>query len=866
MKKILLICITFLMVIPCWASHIVGGEMIYTYIGPGAVTNSRIYTITLKLFRDQNCVNCAAMPTDVYIGIFNNDNGSQYPGQNSYYDIFKNSETQVPVDPFPPCITNPPSLVYDVAYFTFTVTLPNNNNGYTASYQTCCRVQPLMNVYNNVGGGSGTGATYSCIIPGVQDNSPVFNTSVDAICRLKHFTLSFNAMDADGDSLVYAFAPAYNGGPTQSSANINPNAPPYGSVNYINGFTYNTPLGPKAGIDTHTGIISGTAPDVGKYVVCVAVTSYRNGVIVEEHRKDFIVNVTDCDFAGALLNPKPVNCDGFNVTFSNDNTSPQNLTFYWDFGDPASGLFDTSTLPTPTHIYTDTGTFVYKLVINRGQQCTDSSTQIAKVYPGFFPGFTYTGGCINVPVLFTDTTKTKYGIVNAWSWNFGDPSSTSDSSIVQNPSYTYPKSGSYPVQLLVTNSKGCVKSITDTILIQDKPVFKVTNDTLICSIDTLQLNATGTGTIVWTPNYNINNQNIFNPLVSPKVTTTYAATLTETPGCFATQTVTVNVVNNVILNAGNDTTICQTDSILLNPSGDGLHYLWTPAASLNNNTLKNPLAVPLNTTTYNVVASIGKCNTSGNVTIYVVPYPKANAGKDTAICFPSTIQLHASGGTTYQWSPTVFLNNPNIADPFTSPEQSIKYVVAVTDNLGCPKPAFDTVFIDVQRVVANAGPRDTSVVVNQPLQLNGTGGESYVWAPSTGLSNPFIANPIAILSENQQYILTVASTAGCSATDTIDVTVYKVSPGIYVPNGFTPNGDGINDIFKPILIGMRSLTYFRVYNRDGQLIYATSQQGQGWDGTFKGKPQDTDVYVWMVEGVDYQGKVVFDKGSVTLIR
>ena len=468
----------------------------------------------------------------------------------------------------------------------------------------------------------------------MHDNSPVFSTSIDAICRQKHFTLKFNATDDDGDSLVYAFAPAYNGGATQNSANVNPAPPPYGSVGYINGFKPDFPLGDKATIDSHTGIISGIAPDVGKYVVCVAVTSYRNGILINEHRKDFIVNVTDCDFAGVELDPKPVSCDGFSVDFSNDNNSPQNQTFYWEFGDPASGALDTSTLQTPTHVYTDTGVYVYKLVINRGQQCSDSATQIRKVYPGFFPGFKSTGRCVNAAIQFTDTTKSKYGLVNSWRWDFGNPAATDDTSLVQNPKYTYTTIGNYPVQLIVGNAKGCIKTVTDTISILDKPLFTVTNDTLICSIDTLQLMASGTGSIFWSPAYNINNQSSFTPLVSPKVSTTYFATLTETPGCFATHPVQVNVVDRVTLNAGNDSTICQTDSVRLNTVSDGLHYVWTPAVLLNNDTAKNPLAAPQSNTTFHVIASIGKCKTADDVTIRVVPYPNANAGEDTTICFP----------------------------------------------------------------------------------------------------------------------------------------------------------------------------------------------------------------------------------------
>ncbi len=848
------------------ASHIVGGEMTYKYNGPGSVANSSSYTITLKLFRDQDCTQCAPMPDNVWIGIYSNDNGSEVPGPGQYYDVPKSDESAVPVNPFPPCISNPPLLQYDVATYTVIVNLPNNTKGYTAAFQTCCRVHPLENVFNDEGSGGGTGATYDCLIPAVHDNSPQFSTSVDAICRLKHFTLQYSASDADGDSLVYSFAPAYNSGSITDSRNVNPNPPGYESVSYINGYNSENPLGDKATIDPQTGIISGIAPEIGRYVVCVAVRSYRNGVYVSEHRKDFIVNVTDCDFAGVELDPKPVSCDGFSVGFDNDNTSQQNQTFYWEFGDPASGTFDTSTLKTPTHIYTDTGTYVYKLVINRGQQCSDSATQFRKVYPGFFPGFTFTGSCINTAIQFTDTTKSRYGAVSAWRWDFGNPSANNDTSVLKNPTYAYSVMGNYPVQLTVANTKGCIKTITDTIAIIDKPLFDITNDTLICSIDTLQLMATGTGNILWTPNYNMNNPNSFNPVVSPKVTTTYSATLTETPGCFATKTVTVNVVDKVTLNAGNDSTICKTDTVQLNPVSNGLHYVWTPAALLNNNALKNPLAAPLTNTTFHVVASIGKCNASDDVSIRVVPYPAANAGADTTVCFPASFQLHASGGVSYLWSPDVFLNNPNIADPVTAPLQSIQYVVAVTDVLGCPKPSFDSVMVFVEKIVADAGPRDTSIVVNQPLQLNGTGAETFAWSPPTGLNNPDIANPIATLSQNQEYVLKVQSAAGCSATDTINVTVYKVKPGLYVPNVFTPNGDGINDVFTPIPIGMKSLKYFKVYNRGGELIFSTSTQNKGWDGTFKGKPLDADVFVWIVEGIDYENKTIFQKGSVTLIR
>ncbi len=851
----------------CEAHHIVGGEMYYNYVGKGSKPNTSKYIITLKLFRDQNAPpGTALMPTEVYIGIFNDDNGEQYNGPYPYYIVPKNSESAVPVNPFPPCMSNAPNLSYHVGIFQLTVELPDNTKGYTATFQTCCRVDNLQNVENF--GGSETGSTFTCDIPPAvyQDNSPQFSTSIDVICANKAFQLQYSATDQDGDSLVYSFAPAFSGGSFKDDKNGNPGPPPYASVTYVNGFIAASPLGNQAVINSKTGIVSGIAPAIGKYVLGVKVLSYRKGILINTHEKDFIVNVTDCDFAGAQLNPKPVMCDSFTVSFQNDNTSSLNQNSYWDFGDPKSGANNFSTLKNPLHQFTDTGVFVYKLVINRGQQCSDSTTQVVKIYPGFYPLFSTDGQCINSNILFSDKTTTLNGSVNSWSWNFGDPSTNADTSQNKNPSYIYANAGKYPVQLTVTNTKGCIKTFTDTIAIKTQPNFSVNNDTLMCNIDTLQLTSIGQGSVSWTPDYNINNIHSFTPLVSPKKPTTYYATLNESRGCIATDSVFVNVVSNVTLNLRPDTTICLKDTATIDPLSDALHYLWTPSNTIIDDTAQYVRVAPLVNTAYHVTASIGKCTAIGNTLVRVVPYPIAAALADTTICVPNGVQLHASGGSIYNWTPDLFLNNSKIANPLSTPKESIRYVVQVNDVLGCPKPAFDSVFITVQNPVADAGPQDTAIVVNQPLQLNGTGAEFYSWSPPTGLNNPNIANPVALLSQSQKYTLKVSTAAGCFSFDTILVTVYKVKPDLYVPDAFTPNGDALNDVFRPIPIGIKTLNFFKVYNRLGELVFSTTEQKVGWDGTFKGQPQDPGVFVWMAEGVDYLGKVIFKKGSVTLLR
>jgi gliding motility-associated-like protein len=869
MKKGLFSVLFSICCVISYADHIVGGEMIYKYVGRGISPNSSIYTITLKLFRDQNTPpSGASMPDTVYIGVFNNDNGNQFPASQRPFIRLKSFEEPVPINPFPPCITGAPDLDYHVGYYNLTVELPQNTKGYTATFQTCCRVNLMRNVSDTTAKGFGTGSTYSCTIPPVIDNCPSFTTGLDLICAKRQFKLNFNALDADNDSLVYSFCSAYDGGAAQNALNINPEGPrhPYTSVEYINGFSSLQPLGDKVSINRSTGLISGIAPIEGKYIVAVQVESYKNGILIGKHRKDFIVNVGNCDFAGAQLDPKPVTCDGFSVTFSNSNTSPLNQTLYWDFGDPASGGSNFSTLATPTHKYSDTGLYTYKLIVNKDQACADSNKQIVKVYPGFYPGFITTGQCKQFPIQFIDTTKSKYASVTSWSWNFGDPSKLNDTSHLQKPFYTFGDAGNYEVSLIVGNNKGCIDTVQSSISIKDKPDFSISNDTMICVIDTLQLQVIGNGTTFWTPNYNISNQNSSAPFVSPDVATTYHAAFTDAFGCPGMDSVFVDVKKFVTIRAGKDTGICRSDAIQLDVISDALSYIWNPASSLKSDTSKFPLATPLVTTTYTVIGNIGKCLASDKITVKVTPYPIANAGNDSTICLGDVMQLHANGGSFYTWSPSLYLNNTIISNPIAKPENSITYTVTVRDTIGCPKATQDSVLLTVQKIVADAGPSDTAIVVRQALQLNATGGQTYVWTPSFGLTNTNIPNPVARLNNNQQYVVRVTSDIGCSDTDTINVNVYKIDPGIYVPNAFTPNNDGLNDQFRAIAIGMKSIKYFRIFNRWGQLLFYTNQSKKGWDGTYNGKPQDASVYVWVADGTDYLDQKITKKGTVVLIR
>lgn len=294
-------------------------------------------------------------------------------------------------------------------------------------------------------------------------------------------------------------------------------------------------------------------------------------------------------------------------------------------------------------------------------------------------------------------------------------------------------------------------------------------------------------------------------------------------------------------------------------------------------------------TQYRVVVKSGVCpadtSTVAAVTYYNVPFPAAAINPPNAsICYGKSVQLNAdiSIGTSYTWSNANTLTNqgngtittlPYLIRATATPFRTTDYVLTVI-NAGCPNPLRDTFHVLVApRIIVNAG-NDTSIVATQPLQLNATANDptatAFNWIPSTGLSATNIYNPVATLGpeygEHITYIVRATNPAGCFGEDNITVTIFKTGPDIFVPNAFTPNNDGLNDVLKPICVGIKELQFFRIFNRWGQEVYATSQIGQGWDGKIKSVTQGTGTFVYMVQGTDYTGRKIFRKGNITLIR
>lgn len=311
---------------------------------------------------------------------------------------------------------------------------------------------------------------------------------------------------------------------------------------------------------------------------------------------------------------------------------------------------------------------------------------------------------------------------------------------------------------------------------------------------------------------------------------------------------------------------CQYDNTVpLNAtatSGNQITWYTTATGGTGTNTAPTPSSAVAGTTNYYVSQTEGPCEGPRElITVTVNSKPDLGPDQSLRICFGDSANLAAlynTSGLISYWS----MNNQQVPDS-SSVHESGSYQLFVQNSNGCMDTALVALAIQPE-VIANAG-NDADAEYNIPYQLIGSGGISYLWSPAGNLNNPFAANPLATLTESTTFILTVKDEIGCADVDTVKLRVLK-GPTFYVPTAFSPNGDGLNDIFKPTPIGIAKLDYFKVFNRYGELVYQTSEIGKGWDGTYKGIRQPIGNYVWWVRGTDRTGQVKFLKGNVVLIR
>ena len=360
----------------------------------------------------------------------------------------------------------------------------------------------------------------------------------------------------------------------------------------------------------------------------------------------------------------------------------------------------------------------------------------------------------------------------------------------------------------------------------------------------------------------------------PPPGTTFAVEIVPYDGYGCLDTLYANMIDtlSLVANAGPDAFSCNNSPVYIGGiPKPGVNYSWNPSTWLSNAGISNPTSSPPVTTQYELtVRSLGGGCVDRDLVIV-----KASVIDSTLwLTGKSLFCINSSDSAVLSVNPTDNIQWYRNGGPLTGANQtsykvnqSGKYFASLANLDGC---SISTRTEEI--VIESPRPGITYpllyAIINIPVELQArTFGESVLWQPANYLSDPVLVNPIfkAPAELEQLYNISIKTPAGCITLDKQLVIVIK-EVKVYVPTAFTPDNNGLNDFIKPIMLGIKEMKYFRIYNRGGQLVYDHQPNQQGWDGKISGLLQSTGVYVWMFQGIGWDKRTYTQKGTLALIR
>ncbi len=328
-----------------------------------------------------------------------------------------------------------------------------------------------------------------------------------------------------------------------------------------------------------------------------------------------------------------------------------------------------------------------------------------------------------------------------------------------------------------------------------------------------------------------------------------------------------------------DTAICSGDQFTIRVAGsDSLKYTWTPASAVGNSQAKQPLANPVNNTLYTLTATwpgTGCAPITRSLYVKVNPLPQVTAaGPDAEICLHAPVQLTATPipvypGYTFQWTgPNGF--NSNTQNPFIPDAvktNSGSYTVVVTvDSSKCTAKASVTINVNAPQAPVASSPQ--IFCEHKPAPPATAEGSNLLWYTTASGGSGNAAAPVVNTATTGSFQFYVSQTVnGCESDRTpVTVEVKHCCDGIiFIPDVFTPNGDGKNDVFRLSMGYGYRIEQLRIFNRWGQLIFQEFGD-QWWDGTYGGVPVEMGSYFYQAEISCIDGAHIFKKGEVIVVR
>ncbi|MBL7701192.1 MAG: PKD domain-containing protein [Ferruginibacter sp.] len=574
----------------------------------------------------------------------------------------------------------------------------------------------------------------------------------------------------------------------------------------------------------------------------------------------------------------PLNgCSPLTVNFT--AVSPDHPAYVWDFND---GSIINTTDSTISYTYTLPGAYLPKMILvdAGGCQVPVEGVDTINVY-GVKTNFGFDGlpRCNLGDIQFSDSSIIN-DISSTYAWEFGD----GGTSTLQNPSHFYAAPGQYFPQLIVTTNRGCRDTMVLPVPVKivASPQADFTNAPDGCTPVTAGFSAflsvADTSAMSWS--WTLGNGNTSNlQTTAPQTYTTaqvYNVELiaTNSSGCKDTVNKSFEVYAIPVIDAGPNVQICRGTPAQLNPNG-GATYVWSPSVGLSCTNCANPNASPDFNQKYIVTgSSVHGCSNIDSLNITVIqPFVMDNK-KDDTICVGNSVRLFASGANSYEWSPSSGLNNITSALPIATPRTTTTYRVIGSDAYGCFKDTGYTTIRVYPIPQIDAGKDITMKNGAAPITITPTISPDVThtyWLTAPGILYSNSPSVTVQPKATTEYTVEARNPGGCKTTDKVMVYVLCDGANIFIPNTFSPNGSGTNDIFYPRGSGIFTIKLLRIFNRWGEVVFekvnfSPNDPTAGWDGTVKGKKVNTDVFVYTAEVMCDNNTSMILNGNVALLR
>ena len=893
--KIFALILIFLSCFNAKAGHIIGGEIYYDYVG------NNNYTFHISMYKDCDpSQNWAPFDQDLILVVYSG--GVQF----SLVQIPFPGFVVVPVTYDNPCVTAPPGLCIQNAIYSTTINLPNSPNGYTVSYQRCCRKPTISNIVNP----GDVGFTLTCQVPAATadgyhlNSSPRFtNYPPSLLCNNDDLVHDQSATDLDGDQLVYSLVTPYRGGSTLNPAPVAA-PPPYAPIPWVGGFSAPAPLGPGAqiAINPNTGLLTASPNLTGLFVIGIRVQELRNGVVISETVLDFLFQVFACNISlqanlpGFEDLPTFVSyCEGLNVQFVNESWGTNE--FLWDFGVPGADD-DTSSISVPSFTYPAPGIYTVTLVANpNGVPCTDTAQMIVNVNNELETEWFSTDSICFIDNSFDFISTTSGPPGTTFEWDFGTTSNQQFSSNQNVNGIEFSSDGFISISVNAAFNV-CSTTFTDSIYIFPEPeAIIILPADLECGGLIVDFENNSAGALFYDWDFGVLG---ISSDISTNATPTYAypgpgiyevSLITgSSPVCLDTGLVTIEINEKLVVDFTSQDSLCFSENsfdFIGETSGPiGAIYTWNfgSLASPSTSTNTSEFDVSFQTVgevSISLTGTFENCTETVNHPIYIFQDPEVNfIIEDGLQCEPFLAQFtdlsFAETGISYQWDfgdgNTSILQNPT--NVYSTPGP---YPVTLT--ISTAEGCIATLALTQQDIVVvrpkptsdfSINPEGTDICDSRVNFMDNSilGDNVYYWFDDSSYTS-LESNPswLYLTDGSHRPMQIVTTDFGCK--DTSYQQLYIEPFTIYVPNSFTPDGNEFNNRFIPIVY-LEALEWkLEIYDRWGELIFESHDIETGWDGTTpSGKIGQDGQYIWKITYVSCapNGEEEMLVGTINLLK